>query len=252
MAEDAGGTDPEPAPSGGPPLIGVAFTLAGIGLLVVLIALIEPLRIGVGNAVQGDTASLRQEIRDLHLGGVLIVLGLALAHAVIWYPAEILDAAAGFVYGFWLAMPLIMFGWLVNAVVAYWIGRHAARPVLFRFVRQDRFQRLERVAEEGGVPLLLGMRLIPIIPFSLFSIVAGAAHVAMPRFLWTTAVGYIPITVVFVYLGSQLEELSLTDPLLWAGAAVLIALIFFTHRLGRIFDRGRDTGDEGAAEGPAR
>jgi uncharacterized membrane protein YdjX (TVP38/TMEM64 family) len=250
MAETAGGRDREPAARAGPPLIGVAFTLAGIGLLVVLIALVEPLRIGIGNAVQGDTASLREEIRDLDFGGVLIVLGLALAHAVIWYPAEILDAAAGYVYGFWLAMPLIMFGWLVNAVVAYWIGRHAARPVLYRFVRQDRFQRLERIAEEGGVTLLLGMRLIPIIPFSLFSIVAGAAHVAMPRFLWTTAVGYIPITALFVYLGSQLEELSPTDPILWIGAIVMIALLLLTRRLRRMLAGAEPAGGRGEEAQP--
>ena len=50
-----------------------------------------------------------------------------------------------------------------------------------------------------------------------------------PRFVWTTVVGYLPITVVFVYLGNQLEELSPTDPILWAGAAVLILLVFVSH-----------------------
>jgi uncharacterized membrane protein YdjX (TVP38/TMEM64 family) len=221
----------EEGPGGRPPLIGVAFTLAGIALLAILIALVEPLRTGIGNAVQGDTESLREEIRDLDFAGVLIVLGLALAHAVIWYPAEILDAAAGFVYGFWVAMPLIMAGWLLNAILAYWIGRHAARPVLYRFAGQERFERLERIAEAGGVTLLLGMRLVPIVPFSLFSIVAGAARVAVPRFLWTTAVGYIPITALFVYLGSRLEELSPTDPILWIGAIVLIGLLLLTRKL---------------------
>ena len=131
-----------------------------------------------------------------------------------------------------------MAAWVLNAVIAYWIGRHAARPLLYRFIEERRFVQLEQLAERGGVSLLLAMRLIPVIPFSLFSYVAGAAHVPFGRFVWTTAVGYVPLTAVFVYLGSQLEELSLTDPLLWAGAAVLIALVFLTHRLRGIFDRG--------------
>lgn len=235
------------APLGGrPPLVGLALTLAGIALLAVLVLAIEPLRTGVGNAVQGDTESLRDEIRGLHFGGVPIVLGLALAHAVIWYPTEILDAAAGYVYGFWVAMPLIMAGWLLNAIVAYWIGRHAARPVLYRFVRQERFERLEHVAEAGGATLLLAIRLIPVIPFSLFSMVAGAARVPVPRFLWTTVVGYIPITVLFVYLGSQLEELSPTDPILWIGAIVLIALLLLTRRLRRMI--GESPSGSGSSE----
>jgi len=248
MAERSGGRGSEPAPGAGPPLIGVVVTLVGVALLALLIVLIEPLRTGVGNAVQGDTESLRDEIRGLHFGGVPIVLGLALAHAVIWYPAEILDAAAGYVYGFWVAMPLIMAGWLLNAIVAYWIGRHAARPVLYRFVRQERFERLEHVAEAGGATLLLVIRLIPVIPFSLFSMVAGAAHVPVPRFLWTTVVGYIPITVLFVYLGSQLEELSPTDPILWIGAIVLIALLLLTRRLRRMIGESPSGSSSSEAE----
>jgi uncharacterized membrane protein YdjX (TVP38/TMEM64 family) len=53
------------------------------------------------------------------------------------------------------------------------------------------------------------------------------------RFVWTTAVGYIPITAVFAYLGSQLEELSLDDPVLWGGAALLIVLLLLTRRVVR-------------------
>ena len=48
--------------------------------------------------------------------------------------------------------------------------------------------------ERGGATLLLAMRLIPILPFSLVSYAAGAARVPAWRFVWTTAVGYLPIT----------------------------------------------------------
>ena len=32
--------------------------------------------------------------------GPLLVLWLSLVHVIVWYPAEILDAAAGYVFGF--------------------------------------------------------------------------------------------------------------------------------------------------------
>jgi uncharacterized membrane protein YdjX (TVP38/TMEM64 family) len=214
-------------------LVALAMALAGLAFLAVLVLAVEPLRTGIGDAVQGDTASLRSEIRDLHFGGVLIVLALALLHVVVWYPAEILDAAAGFVYGFWAALPLIMVGWLFNGVVAYQVGSRVARPLLYRVVDDTRFDRLERAVARGGVTLLLGMRLVPIIPFSLFSIAAGAARVPMPTFLWTTAVGYLPLTAVFVYLGSRLEELSVNDPIIWISVVVLLALLLVTRRVSR-------------------
>ena len=70
------------------------------------------------------------------------------------------------------------------------------------------------------------MRLIPIFPFSLVCYAAGAARVPLWRFVWTTAVGYVPITALAVYFGTRLEGLSLDRP---AGArhaaAALLALL---------------------------
>jgi len=214
-------------------VIGIVATVAGIALLAVLILTIEPLRSGIGDAVSGDTGDLRGDLRGLGVGGALITLALALAHVVVWYPAEILDAAVGYVYGFWVGLPLVMLGWILNGLLAYWVGRHAARPVLYKFIGRERFLRLERTVEAGGVTLLLGMRLIPVIPFSFFSIAAGAARADLFTFLWTTAVGYLPLTAIFVYLGSKLETLSPTDPILWIGAAVLIGLLVLTHYFRR-------------------
>jgi len=206
---------------------------------------IEPLRSGVSDAVAGDTGALREDLRGLGVSGALTVLVLGLVHVVVWYPAEILDAAVGYVYGFWVAMPLIMAVWLVNGLVAYWIGRHATRPILYRFINRDRFDRFELLAERGGVTLLLSMRLVPIVPFSLFSYAAGAARVPMGRFLWTTAVGYLPITAIFVYLGSQLEELSPTDPLVLAATAGVLALLLAVRFVG---DRVAPEDDDAAGD----
>jgi uncharacterized membrane protein YdjX (TVP38/TMEM64 family) len=225
----------------GPPLTGVLVTLAGVAVLAVIVLLVEPLRSGVSEAVSGDTEALREDLRDLGVGGALIVYALALVHAFVWYPAEILDVAAGYVYDFWVALPLVMSAWIMNAFVAYWIGKHAARPLLLRFFRRERFERYERMILRGGVTLLLAMRLVPIVPFSLFSYVAGSARVRVWTFFWTTAVGYLPITAVFIYLGNRLEEPSITDPVLWLGAAILIALLLLTRRAARMFEHDRSS-----------
>ena len=209
--------------------IPIVASLAAAVLIVGLVLLIHPLRHAVGNALSGDSAALRA---DLHgIGGVVLVLVLALAHVVIMYPAEILDAAAGFVYGFWFGLPLMMLGWVLSGIVCHQIGRHAARPALIKIFGHDRFMSYERAIEGGGVTLLLAMRMVPIVPFSLFGYVAGSARVPLPTFIWTTLVGYLPLTALFVYLGSRLEELSINDPAVWLGAVGLIFFIFVTRRV---------------------
>jgi len=228
-----------------PGFIALALTLGGILAMTALVLLVEPLRNGLGDALQGDTASLRKDLRGLGFGGGLIVIALALAHTVVWYPSEILSAAVGYVYDFWLALPLLMLGWLVNGLVCWTVGRYAARPFLLSWLGQDRFSSYERAVQRGGVTLLLGMRLVPVIPFSLFSYAAGSARVPLGRFTWTTVVGYLPLTAIFAYLGSRFEELSLDDPLLWAGAAAMLGMLLLTRGVIRKLGVGQPEPEEG-------
>jgi uncharacterized membrane protein YdjX (TVP38/TMEM64 family) len=207
------------------PLAEIGVTLAGVALLALVVLAVPPLREAAAAAIQGDSAEVRSQIDSLGVVGPLLILGLALIHTVVFYPAEIVDAAAGFVYGFFPALLLTMTGWMLSGLLCFAIGRSVARPLLDRWLGAERFERIEASIERGGATLLLAMRLIPILPFSIVSYAAGAARVPLWRFVWTTAVGYLPITALSVYFGTRLEGLSLTDPLVLGSAAALLALL---------------------------
>lgn len=211
------------------PLAEIAITLAGIALMALIVVLVDPLRDSVSALVQGDHDEVRDQIDRLGLWGPLLILVLCLLHSVVFYPAEVVDAAAGFAYGFFPALALVMVGWLLNGVACWAIGQSVARPLLDRWFGEERFERVERSIERGGPTLLLAMRLIPILPFSIVSYAAGAARVPLGRFLWTTALGYLPITAISVYFGTRLEGLSLTDPLVLGSGLALLALLGAGH-----------------------
>ncbi|HWH45174.1 MAG TPA: VTT domain-containing protein [Thermoleophilaceae bacterium] len=214
-----------------PPLMGVLVAFAIVAVFAALVVAVEPLRVAAGHALSGDTEALRTELRDLGFWGGVLVIAICLSHAVVFYPAEVVDAAAGFVYGFWGGFALVMTGWMLNAIAAYWLGLHAGRPLLWRLIGRERFERYEQLVERGGTTLLLVMRLIPIVPFSVFSYAAGAARVRISTFMWTTAAGYMPLTVLFTYLGSRLDTLSLNDPVIWIGAVALVASLVLARRV---------------------
>jgi uncharacterized membrane protein YdjX (TVP38/TMEM64 family) len=212
-----------------PSLAAVAITLLGIALLGILVFAVPALHDAVLAAIHGDTAEVRSQLNSLGLAGPLLIVALALLHAIVFYPAEIVDAAAGFAYGFVPALALTMTAWLLSAMLCYAIGRSLARPLLDRWLGRERFERAEAMIERGGPTLLIAVRLIPIFPFSLMCYAAGAARVPVWRYVWTTAVGYLPITAVSVYFGTRLEGLSLTDPLVLATVAVLLGLLLAGH-----------------------
>jgi uncharacterized membrane protein YdjX (TVP38/TMEM64 family) len=211
------------------PLAEIAITLAGIGLMAAVIVFVDPLRDSVSALIEGNHEEVRNQIDELGFWGPLLILALAVLHAVVFYPAEIVDAAAGYAYGFFPALVLVMFGWLLNGIVCWAIGQSIARPLLDRWFGVERFERVEKRIERGGATLLIAMRLIPILPFSIVSYAAGAARVPLPRFLWTTAVGYLPITAISVYFGTRLEGLSITDPLVIGSGLALLALLGAGH-----------------------
>ena len=239
-------------PPGGGTWTGVAVTVGGI-LVGVAVALAVPsLRDAVGDALHGNTESVRHDLRA-STASALLVVWLALVHVIVWYPAEILDAAAGYVFGFGIGFPLVLGAWVLSGLASYAVGRHFARPVLYRIAGKERFVRVEELIHRGGVLVLLGIRLIPIMPFSLMGYVCGAARIPLVRFTWTTAVGYAPITAYFTYLGSRLEGFSAEDPILWiGGGALLLGLIGIRYLLPHFMgDRPKPPEPEPAPE-PSR
>jgi uncharacterized membrane protein YdjX (TVP38/TMEM64 family) len=201
-------------------IVAVASILVSAGL----IAVVPELRHSVSLAVGGHFGDLRKYIRGLGPGGLVLLLALMLIHAIIFYPSEIVTATAGYVYGFIPGLGFAIGGWLLSGLLAFVLGRVLGRPLL-RAVLGRRFTSLEHAMERGGTTVLLVGRLIPIVPFSILGYAAGAARVQVWRFTWTTVVGFLPLTAAVAYLGSRAQTLSLSDPIIWIVALLIVALL---------------------------
>jgi len=200
----------------------VVATIVGALGCVALVLFVPDLRELAQAAFRGDTETVRERIDGLGLAGVALLYAFMLVHVVVPYPSEIPSAAAGYVYGFWFAVPIAMAGWTLSAVGTYYVGRHLGRPAIHRLVGEERADRAEAAVARGGAGALLAARLIPLVPFSLIGYVAGAARVPFGRFIWTTVVGFLPLTMACAYFGSRLESLHPSDPRLWAALTPLL------------------------------
>jgi uncharacterized membrane protein YdjX (TVP38/TMEM64 family) len=221
-------------------LIEVSLALAGVALLAAVVVLVPQVGHGLSLALHGNLHGMRQEFRGLGFGGVMLLVGLVVAHAVVFFPAEIINATAGFIYGFFPGLGIVMGAWVLSSLFAYLLGRTLARPLLLRVFGARRFNRVQRAVEEGGVPLLLASRLIPIVPSALMSYVAGAAHVPVVRFVWTTVIGTLPITAAVTLLGSRAQTLSFSDPVVWGTIVLMIVLLAAVKLVD--FDRTKAAG----------
>jgi uncharacterized membrane protein YdjX (TVP38/TMEM64 family) len=207
----------------------VAVTLALTGVLF----LFEPIREAVTAALHGNLGKMRWELESLGAVAALALIGIALVHVVVPFPAEFPTAAAGFVFGFAIAFPLMVFAWTLSCIAAYYFAHVVGPPVLDKLFGAERMRTADAMIERGGWPVLLFGRLIPIVPYNLISFAAGALRVPIWRFTWTTAVGVMPITALTALLGDRLQTPRADDPVVWAILVAVIVLVALARPVGR-------------------
>ncbi len=210
----------------------IATVIAALALTALLFA-IEPIRDAVAAAFRGDLGTMRSELDSLGALAALVLIGIALVHAVVPFPAEFPTAAAGFVLGFAVAFPLMVLAWTLSCLVAYLLARGVGPPVLDRLVGRERMRAADRLIARGGWPILLAGRLIPVVPYNVVSYAAGATRVPLGRFAWTTAVGVMPLTALTALLGQRLQEPRFDDPVLWVILLGVVALLALARPVGR-------------------
>ncbi|MGX6448489.1 TVP38/TMEM64 family protein [Patulibacter sp. S7RM1-6] len=202
-----------------------AVTVAVLAALALLALRVPAVHDALGHVLDGDTEALRRELRARPVVGALVLFALVQVHVVVPYPAEIALAAAGFVHGFWVGVPLMVVSWLASGLLGYALGLWLGRPAARRLLGEARIERTELLLARAGALPLIAARLVPVVPFTIASVVSGVLRVPVLRFAWTSVVGFLPLTCAVVLLGHRLEHLSVTDPVLWAAVAVLLGLL---------------------------
>lgn len=129
-----------------------------------------------------------------------------IAHTLVPLPAELLAVAAGMMLGSFWGSVTIWVGALLGAYLGFFLARVFGQPLLRRLASHKRLQHVQDWIDQADVPLLLAVRLVPVISFNLVNFVLGCTSIGWWRFTWTTALGIVPVTVVSVSLGAHWRD----------------------------------------------
>ncbi len=176
-----------------------------------------------------STADVEAMVKGWAPWSWLASIALMVLHSFVPLPAEIIALANGMLFGPWWGVALTWAGAMLGAVLAYGLARALGRPAVRAFLPARHWARLEAIPVEAG-PLLV-IRLMPVISFNLVNYAAGLLGVPWWRFLWTTALGILPIVVTMVVLG---RELMAAPWWIWgAFALACLALLGLLRLLAR-------------------
>ncbi len=179
--------------------------------------------------------TMKTWVRDAGPLGWLMVITLMVLHSFVPLPSELVALAAGMSYGAALAVFLVWLGAMLGAIVAFALARWLGRPFVAHMISPAMEEKLARWRTRQSVPALLIARLIPVLSFNLINYAAGLADVPWWTFLWTTAIGIIPMTVLTVMVGASIESLPtnlLISLLIVAALAILGVHLWWRHRTG--------------------
>jgi phospholipase D1/2 len=167
------------------------------------------------------------------------VLAAFLGGGLIGFPVTLLiagtSAAFGPVFGFIYAA----LGSLASAVLTYLMGAWLGQTLL-QSVLGPRLSRIRNKISRSGIVAMAAIRLVPVAPFTLVNMVAGACRIPVLDYVIGTALGLLPGLLAMSALGYQVFRIiidpSPVDFVLLAGAILIwLGIVFATQTLaGRL------------------
>ena len=149
-------------------------------------------------------------------------------------PVTLLVGATAIVFGAFPGSVYALGSCLLSAMVFYGVGAKLGRNTLARFTGGKLHRVSTHLARQGVLTVILA-RNLPIAPFSLINMVAGASQIGFKDFVLGTALGMAPgILGITVFTDRLLKTVHQPNwfniALVAAVAAVLIAGIWWIKR----------------------
>ncbi|WP_018600185.1 TVP38/TMEM64 family protein [Mycobacterium sp. 155] len=170
-----------------------------IGILAAVVVLVAiALLVPLPTAMQ-----LRDQADSVGPWFPLAFLGAHIVVTVFPFPRTAFTLAAGLLFGPVLGVGIAVAASTVSAVIALLLVR-AAGWQLNRLVSHPKVESVDARLRQRGWPVIMSMRLIPAVPFSVLNYAAGASAVRVVPYTLATLVGLLPGTAAVVILGDAL------------------------------------------------
>jgi phosphatidylserine/phosphatidylglycerophosphate/cardiolipin synthase-like enzyme/uncharacterized membrane protein YdjX (TVP38/TMEM64 family) len=159
---------------------------------------------------------------------VAVVLAYTPA-CIVMFPRPVITLFAVVAFGAGLGFAFAMAGILLAATATYYAGRYFDRDTVRR-IAGERLNRVSEVLRQRGLLAVTAVRFVPLAPFAIESLVAGAIRIKLWHVLAGTFLGMLPGTLTATVFGDQIQT-ALRDPErinYWIVAGVVLVMIVAT------------------------
>ena len=161
------------------------------------------------------------------------------------FPGLPLTLGAGFLYGAIIGTLVVSPASVAGATLAFLIARYVARDwVTRRLKKYPQAAAIDRAIEKNGFKAVVLLRLQPVLPFNILNYALGLTSIRLRDYMLASWIGMFPATVLYVYLGSVMNDISdllrgrpnsgiAGRLLLWGGLAAIVVLVWWLGRIAK-------------------
>lgn len=189
----------------------------------------------------GGLDRIINDVRDAGPVGFLILLGLQFLQIVVAFiPGEVVQIAAGLLYGPWLGAFVILLGCIISSAFIFALVHKLGAPFVQSMVPTkylEKFRAFEKTGKLNIVVFILF--LIPGLPKDTFTYLVPLTDMNMRTFLLLSNIGRIPGILVSTYAADGLIDGRFAESaVLFAVAAVIAVLgIVFQKRIMKFLEK---------------
>lgn len=178
-----------------------------------------------------SVAGLQEFVASAGWAAPMVFILVYAVGTVALVPGAAMTALAGVLFGPLVGTGLVVVGASVGATAAFALSRRLGRARVQRLLG-PRLSRADGWLERRGFATMLGLRLTPLVPFTVLNYAAGLSGVPVRAYVTATALGIVPGAFAYASLGGTLQ-----DPLSvrFFGAAGLVVALAVAGVWGKRF-----------------
>lgn len=213
---------------------GDIFKFAGLAaffaVMIVIVALLWPYMHELFEP--GGLDRVIEDVRSAGPLGVLILLAMQFLQIVVAFiPGEVVQMAAGMMYGPWLGGLVVLVGCVVSAAFIFVVVHRLGAPFVQDMVPTKYLDKFRAFEETGKLDIVVFVLfLIPAMPKDVFTYLVPLTNMPMKKFLVLSNVARIPGILISTYAADGLVDGRLTQSIVIFAVVAVVALVCVVFR----------------------
>lgn len=168
-----------------------------------------------------------EEVQSAGVGGVFMLLGFQFLQIVVAFiPGEVVQLAAGMMYGPWGGALIVIAGCIVSSAFIFAIVHKLGAPFVRAMIPEKWMGKLEKFEQSEKLDVMVFVLfLIPGLPKDVFTYLVPLTNMRMRNFLFLSNVGRIPGVLISTFGASGLMEGDYAQSIVLFAVAAVIAIV---------------------------